>query len=106
MKLVTLEVLLSAIQVDVVFDRNLYLEDCEIFNNGGVNDLVKVRLDKFERYGTHKNGASPYGCHPTPETPESKPCKDQYPRFIEDAYFNFNCHESEVQNGLLRGNTG
>jgi len=85
------------IQVDVVFDRNLYLEDCEIFNNGGVNDLVKVRLDKFERYGTHKNGASPYGCHPTPETPESKPCKDQYPRFIEDAYFNFNCHEAEVQ---------
>ena len=85
------------IQVDVVFDRNLYLEDCEIFNNGGINDLVKVRLDKFERYGTHKNETSPYGCHPKPGTTETKPCKDQYPRFIEDAYFNFNCHESEVQ---------
>ena len=85
------------IQVDVVFDRNLYLEDCEIFNSGGVNDLVKVRTDKFQRYGTHKGSSSPYGCHPTPQTPEVTPCKDQYPRFIEDAYFNFDCHGAQVQ---------
>ena len=85
------------IQVDVVFDRNLYLEDCEIFNNGGINDLVKVRTDKFQRYGTHKGSSSPYGCHPTPPIPEDNPCKDQYPRFIEDAYFNFDCHGAQVQ---------
>jgi len=85
------------IQVDVVFERNLYLEDCEIFNNGGINDLVKVRTDKFQRYGTHKGSSSPYGCHPTPPIPEDNPCKDQYPRFIEDAYFNFDCHGAQVQ---------
>eukprot|EP01047_Picozoa_sp_COSAG01_P144390 COSAG01_NODE_76247_length_188_cov_30.269663_1_plen_27_part_01 len=27
------------------------MEDCEIYNNGGVNDLVKVRTDRFQRYG-------------------------------------------------------
>tara|TARA_R110002051_G_scaffold741_2_gene3614 strand:- start:782 stop:3430 length:2649 start_codon:yes stop_codon:yes gene_type:complete len=85
------------IQVDVVFERNLYLEECEIFNNGGVNDLVKVRTDKFQRYGTHKESSSPYGCNPSPPTPEVTPCKDQYPRFIEDAYFDFNCHGAQVQ---------
>ena len=86
------------IQVDVVFDRNLYLEDCEIYNNGGVNDLVKVRTDKFERYGSHvANNGGPFGCHPTAHAQEVKPCKDQYPRFIEDAYFDFNCHGSQVQ---------
>tara|TARA_R110000765_G_scaffold78397_2_gene154050 strand:- start:662 stop:3319 length:2658 start_codon:yes stop_codon:yes gene_type:complete len=86
------------IQVDVVFDRNLYLEDCEIYNNGGVNDLVKIRLDKFERYGSHvaSNGGA-FGCHPVTPTPEKEPCKDQYPRFIEDAYFDFNCHGAQVQ---------
>ena len=86
------------IQVDIVFDRNLYLEDCEIYNNGGVNDLVKIRTDKFERYGSHKasNGGA-FGCHPVAPTPETKPCKDEYPRFIEDAYFDFNCHGAQVQ---------
>ena len=85
------------IQVDVVFDRNLYLEDCEIYNNGGINDLVKVRTDKFQRYGTHHNSSSgPFGCHPNP-SPQITPCKDEYPRFIEDAYFNFNCHKAPVQ---------
>jgi len=86
------------IQVDVVFDRNLYLEDCEIYNNGGINDLVKVRLDKFERYGSHvENSGNPFGCNPTQQAQETKPCKDQYPRFIEDAYFDFNCHGAQVQ---------
>ena len=85
------------IQVDVVFNRNIYLEDCEIFNNGGVNDLVKIRLDKFQRYGTHQNSSSgPFGCHPSP-SPETTPCKDEYPRFIEDAYFEWNCHGAQVQ---------
>ena len=86
------------IQVDVVFDRNLYLEDCEIYNNGGVNDLVKVRTDKFERYGSHvSNNGGPFGCHPTEYAQEVKPCKDQYPRFVEDAYFDFNCHGAQIQ---------
>ena len=86
------------IQVDVVFDRNLYLEDCEIYNNGGINDLVKIRLDKFERYGSHVSSTGgPFGCHPTPPTPDKKPCKDEYPRFIEDAYFDFNCNGAQVQ---------
>ncbi len=91
------------IQVDVVFNRNLYLEDCEIFNNGGINDLVKVRIDKFQRYGTHKNSSSgPFGCHPT-HSPETKPCKDEYPRFIEDAYFNWDCHGAQVQSWFDEG---
>jgi len=86
------------IQVDVVFDRNLYLEDCEIYNNGGINDLVKIRLDKFERYGSHvAESGGPFGCHPTQQAQETKPCKDEYPRFIEDAYFDFNCHGAQVQ---------
>ena len=85
------------IQVDVVFKRNLELEDCEIFNNGGINDLVRVRVDKFQRYGTHKDGGiAPFGCNPVGVTPEVNPCKDQYPRFIEDAYFDFNCHGAYV----------
>ena len=85
------------IQVDVVFNRNLYLEDCEIFNNGGINDLVKVRTDKFQRYGTHQDTTSgPFGCHPTPSK-DTKPCKDEYPRFIEDAFFNWECHQAQVQ---------
>jgi hypothetical protein len=29
------------LQVDVVFDRNLYLEDCDLLNEGGINDLVE-----------------------------------------------------------------
>ena len=28
------------IQVDVVFERNLYLEGCELYNLGGINDLI------------------------------------------------------------------
>ena len=28
------------IQVDVVFDRNIYLEDCDLLNMGGINDLM------------------------------------------------------------------
>jgi len=28
------------IQVDVVFDRNIYLEDCDLLNKGGINDLI------------------------------------------------------------------
>ena len=84
------------IQVDVVFNRNIYLEECEIFNNGGINDLVKVRIDKFQRYGTHRDyGSGPFGCHPSP-SPETTPCKDEYPRFIEDAYFNWDCHGAQV----------
>ena len=31
------------IQVDVVFERNLALDECEIYNNGGVNDLIKIK---------------------------------------------------------------
>lgn len=86
------------IQVDVVFKRNLELEDCEIFNNGGINDLIKVRTDKFQRYGTHKDGGiGPFGCNRASVTPEVNPCNDQYPRFIEDAYFDFNCRGAQVQ---------
>jgi len=86
------------VQIDIVFDRNLYLEDCEIYNNGGVNDLVKIRTDKFERYGSHAaSTAGPFGCDPVNPTPETKPCKDEYPRFIEDAYFDFNCHGAQIQ---------
>ena len=29
------------IQVDVVFERDLYLEDCDLLNMGGINDLIK-----------------------------------------------------------------
>ena len=29
------------LQIDVVFDRNLYLEDCDLLNAGGVNDLIE-----------------------------------------------------------------
>ena len=86
------------IQVDVVFERNLCLEDCEIYNNGGINDLVKVRTDKFQRYGRHiETSTGPFGCHP--ETPsEPKPtCKDEYPSFIDEAYFDFTCHGANVQ---------
>tara|TARA_R110000824_G_scaffold242454_1_gene431158 strand:+ start:5592 stop:7730 length:2139 start_codon:yes stop_codon:yes gene_type:complete len=86
------------VQIDIVFDRNLYLEDCEIYNNGGVNDLVKVRTDKFQRYGSHiDSSGGPFGCHPHTPTPETTACKDEYPRFIEDAYFDFNCHGAQVQ---------
>tara|TARA_R100000900_G_scaffold1977_1_gene3850 strand:- start:3288 stop:5885 length:2598 start_codon:yes stop_codon:yes gene_type:complete len=88
------------IQVDVVFDRYLYLEDCEIYNNGGVNDLVKVRVDRFQRYGTHKpheDTRGPFGCHCCGEHGHEPTCKDEYPAFIEDAYFDFDCHKSQVQ---------
>lgn len=30
----------SWLQVDVVFDRNTYLEDCDLLNKGGINDLI------------------------------------------------------------------
>ena len=29
------------LQVDVVFDRNIYLEDCDLLNLGGINDLIE-----------------------------------------------------------------
>ena len=86
------------IQVDVVFDRNLCLEDCEIHNDGGVNDLVKVRTDQFQRYGRHiDTGGTPFGCHPDTPTEIKETCKDEYPAFISEAYFDFNCHGSQVQ---------
>ena len=71
------------IQVDVVFERNLSLDDCEIYNNGGVNDLIKVK----EKPGTYGN-----------QPKKTKPCKGDYPRFVEDAYFDWNCHGSQVEN--------
>ena len=85
------------IQVDVVFERNLHLEDCEIYNNGGINDLVRVRTDKFQRYGSHQSQAGPFGCNPGPGLPIIPTCNDEYPRFIEEAYFDFNCHGSHVE---------
>lgn len=85
------------IQVDVVFERNLCLEKCEIYNNGGVNDLVKVRTDIFQRYGSHHSQAGPFGCNPVPESPIKPTCNDEYPKFIEEAYFDFTCHRAQVQ---------
>jgi hypothetical protein len=86
------------IQVDIVFDRNLCLKDCEIHNDGGVNDLVKVSTDKFERYGRHiDTGGTPFGCHPETQSEPKEKCKDEYPSFISQAYFDFNCHGSQVQ---------
>ena len=86
------------IQVDVVFKRNLCLEDCEIYNNGGVNDLVKVRTDRFQRYGRHVESSSgPYGCHPEEPSQPKPTCKDEYPSFIDEAYFDFTCHGANVQ---------
>tara|TARA_R110000824_G_scaffold168453_1_gene345427 strand:+ start:3973 stop:6045 length:2073 start_codon:yes stop_codon:yes gene_type:complete len=85
------------IQVDVVFERNLCLEKCEIYNNGGVNDLVKVRTDSFERYGSHHNQGGPFGCSSFEQSPIKPTCNDEYPKFIEEAYFDFNCHGAQVQ---------
>jgi hypothetical protein len=81
-----------------VFERNLQLEACEIYNNGGINDLVRVRIDKFQRYGSHESQAGPFGCNPGPGLPITPTCNDEYPRFIEEAYFDFDCHGPNVEN--------
>ena len=78
------------IQVDVVFERDLYIDGCDLYNDGGVNDLIKVRYDKFYRYGQHFEDGESWGslCD----------CDDQqYPEFINDAYFNYECKEPQVQ---------
>ena len=78
------------LQVDVVFERDLYIDGCDLYNDGGVNDLVKVRYDKFYRYGQHFEYGESWGslCD----------CDDQqYPEFIDDAYFNYECKEPQVQ---------
>lgn len=67
------------IQVDVVFNRNRHLEDCEIHNNGGVNDLINV---------DHENK--------DPKKVTTKTCDEEYPKFVKDAYFDFNCNGSKV----------
>tara|TARA_R110000824_G_scaffold115564_1_gene266708 strand:- start:618 stop:2753 length:2136 start_codon:yes stop_codon:yes gene_type:complete len=86
------------VQVDVVFDRDLCLEECEIHNDGGVNDLVKVRTDKFQRYGRHiGSSTNSFGCRPEPPNQPKPTCKEDYPAFINEAYFDFNCHGAEVQ---------
>ena len=71
------------IQVDVVFERNITLDDCEIYNNGGVNDLIKIK-NKFDIK--------------TSETPTKKRCNGEYPKFVEDGYFDFNCKGAQVEN--------
>ncbi len=89
------------VQIDVVFRRNLELEDCDIFNYGGINDFVKVRTDKFQRYGRHEGGiAGPFGCNPQTPSPQTKPCCDEYPPFISDAYFDFRCDGPNVKKWL------
>jgi len=87
------------IQVDVVFDRDICLEDCEIPNDGGVNDLVKVRTDQFQRYGKNMGSSTtPFEkCHPDTPSQPRPPCKEEYPAFIDEAYFDFNCHGAQVQ---------
>ena len=67
------------IQVDVVFNRNRHLEDCDIHNNGGVNDLVNVDYENRD-----------------PKKPNTKTCDEEYPKFVKDAYFDFNCTGSKV----------
>ena len=67
------------IQVDVVFNRNRHLEDCEIHNNGGVNDLINV---------DHENK--------DPKKVTTKTCDEEYPKFVKDTYFDFNCTGSKV----------
>ena len=71
------------VQVDVVFERNLSLDNCEIYNNGGVNDLIKIK-NKFDIK--------------TNETPTKKRCNGEYPKFVEDGYFDFNCKGAQVEN--------
>jgi len=71
------------IQVDVVFERNLTLDDCEIYNNGGVNDLIKIK-NKFDIK--------------TNENPTKIRCNGEYPKFVEDGYFDFNCKGAQVEN--------
>ena len=78
------------LQVDVVFERDLYIDECDLYNDGGVNDLIKVRHDKFYRYGQHFEDGDSWGslCD----------CDDkQYPEFIDEAYFNYECKEPQVQ---------
>ena len=78
------------LQIDVVFERDLYIDECDLYNDGGVNDLIKVRYDKFYRYGQHFEDGESWGslCD----------CDDQqYPKFIDDAYFNYECKEPQVQ---------
>ena len=67
------------IQVDVVFNRNRHLEDCDIHNNGGVNELVNVDYENRD-----------------PKKPNTKTCDEEYPKFVKDAYFDFNCTGSKV----------
>ena len=71
------------VQVDIVFERNLALDDCEIYNNGGVNDLIKIK-NKFDIK--------------TSETPTKVRCNGEYPKFVEDGYFDFNCKGAQVEN--------
>ena len=61
------------VQVDVVFNRNRHLEDCEIHNHGGVNDLIRSEAND-----------------------NSKNCDEEYPNFVKEAYFDFNCFGSKV----------
>ena len=78
------------LQIDVVFERDLYIDECDLYNDGGANDLIKVRYDKFYRYGQHFEEGESWGslCD----------CDDQqYPEFIDDAYFNYECKEPQVQ---------
>ena len=78
------------LQIDVVFERDLYIDECDLYNDGGVNDLIKVRHDKFYRYGQHFEDGDSWGslCD----------CDDQqYPEFIDEAYFNYECKEPQVQ---------
>ena len=67
------------IQVDVVFNRNRHLEDCDIHNNGGVNDLVNMDYENRD-----------------PKKPNTKTCDEEYPKFVKDAYFDFNCTGAKV----------
>ena len=69
------------IQVDVVFNRNRHLEDCDIHNHGGVNDLINMDYE---------------GGVEDPKKPKIKTCDEEYPKFVKDAHFDFNCAGSKV----------
>lgn len=70
----------SWIQVDVVFKRYVSLNGCDLQNMGGVNDLIRIRTDRFQRYASD----------------DVRRCDGEYPVFTDDGYFDFTCSGSTV----------
>jgi hypothetical protein len=70
----------SWVQIDVVFTRYVTLEGCDFENLGGVNDLINVRIDRYQRYASD----------------DISRCQNEYPVFTDDGYFDFTCSGSTV----------